>query len=183
MAWVSHNVNRILGDDTVVVNEYDNAMKQQVNHRAGKYFGMPHAGYLGWGFGAALGIKLASPDKTVIATVGDGSYMFAVPSACHFVSRAYQLPILIIVYNNQGWHAVKRATSAVHPDGWAMRTNRYALSDLQPTAQFEKICEAFGGYGERVESPEQVGPALDRALHAVQNEKRQALLNVICKHP
>ena len=183
MAWVSHNVNQILGDDTVVVNEYDNAMKQQLNHLAGQYFGLPHAGYLGWGFGAALGIKLACPDKTVIHTVGDGSYMFAVPSACHFVSTAYQLPILTIVYNNQSWHAVKRATTAVHPDGWAVRTNQFALCDLEPTAQFEKICEAFGGYGERVESPEQVGPALDRALHAVRNEKRQALLNVICKHP
>jgi len=183
MAWVSHNVNQILGDDTVVVNEYENAMKQQLNHLAGQYFGLPHAGYLGWGFGAALGIKLACPDKTVIHTVGDGSYMFAVPSACHFVSTAYQLPILTIVYNNQSWHAVKRATCAVHPDGWAVRTDQFALCDLEPTAQFEKICEAFGGYGERVESPEQVGPALDRALHAVRNEKRQALLNVICKHP
>ena len=40
----------------------------------------------------------------------------------------------------------------------------------------------FGGYGERVESPDQVGPALERALHAVKKEGRQAVLNMICKH-
>jgi acetolactate synthase-1/2/3 large subunit len=176
-------VNRILNEDTVVVNEYDNAMKQQINLLPGNYFCTPHAGFLGWAVGAALGAKLANREKTVIATVGDGSYMFSVPSACHFVSAAYQLPILIIVYNNQSWHAVKRATLGVHPDGWAARTNRFPLSDLEPTARYEKICEAFGGYGERVEHPGQIQPALNRALNAVQNEKRQALLNIICKHP
>jgi len=54
------------------------------------------------------------------------------------------------------------------------------LSELYP-GRYEKICEAFGGYGERVERPEEVGPALERALRVVQQEGRQALLNVICK--
>jgi acetolactate synthase-1/2/3 large subunit len=52
---------------------------------------------------------------------------------------------------------------------------------VAPTACYEKICEAFGGYGERVEDPDQVKPALDRALDVVENEKRQALLNIISK--
>jgi acetolactate synthase-1/2/3 large subunit len=45
------------------------------------------------------------------------------------------------------------------------------------------VAEAYGGYGERVEDPEQVVPAIERALHVVRQEKRQALLNVICEHP
>ena len=181
--WVSYQVNRILGEDTVLVNEYDMHLTQLESRRPGSYFGTPHAGYLGWGVGAALGVKLASPEKTVVVTVGDGSYMFSVPSACHFSSAAYQLPILVIVYNNQCWNAVKRAARTLHPKGWSARTNEYPLGELQTTAHFEKICEAFGGYGERVESPDQVGPALQRAFHVVKNEKRQALLNMICKHP
>ena len=181
--WVSYNVNRMLTDDTVVVNEWGNSMHPYTSQLPGSYFCTPHAGYLGWGFGAALGIKMACPDRTVIATVGDGCYLFSVPSACHFVSRAYRLPILIVVYNNQCYEAVKGATRAVHPDGWAARTGQFPLSELQPTADFEKICEAFGGYGERVENPDQLQPALKRALHAVSQEKRQALLNIICKHP
>jgi acetolactate synthase-1/2/3 large subunit len=181
--WMSHNVSQILTDDTVVVNERDNSMHPFTNQLPGSYFSTPHAGYLGWGLGAALGIKLARPDGTVIATVGDGCYLFSVPSACHFVSRAYELPILVIVYNNGCYQAVKGATRALHPDGWAVRTGQFPLSELQPTADFEKICEAFGGYGERVESPDQIQPALKRALEAVRRERRQALLNVICKHP
>lgn len=181
MSWVAHNINQRLGSDTIVVNEYDNSMKEQPNLLAGRYFCSPHAGYLGWGLGAALGAKLASPDDTVIATVGDGCYLFGVPSACHAVSSLYQLPILIVVNNNQRWEAVRRGTRAVHPDGWAARTNNFPLSDLAPAACYEKICEAFGGYGERVDHPDQVKPALDRAFDVVQSEKRQALLNIICK--
>ena len=167
----------------MVVNEYHNAVPEQCQFSPGNYFCSPHAGYLGWSLGTALGIKLASPEKTVIATVGDGTYMFSVPSACHAVSTSYDLPILIIVYNNRCWNAVKRSTRAVFPDGIAAEENLYPLSDLGPTAHYEKICEAFGGYGERVERPDQVGPALDRALQVVRQEKRQALLNMICKRP
>ena len=167
----------------MVVNEYHNAVPEQCQFFPGNYFCSPHAGYLGWGLGTALGVKLASPEKTVIATVGDGTYMFSVPSACHSVSTSYELPILIIVYNNQCWNAVKHSTREVFPDGIAAEGNLYPLSDLGSTAHYEKVCEAFGGYGERVESPEQVGPAMNRALQVVRDEKRQALLNMICKHP
>jgi acetolactate synthase-1/2/3 large subunit len=139
MSWVAHNINQRLGSDTIVVNEYDNAMKEQPNLLAGRYFCTPPAGYLGWGLGAALGAKLASPDDTVIATVGDGCYLFGIPSACHAVSALHQLPILIVVNNNQRWEAVRRATRALHPDGWAVRTNNFPLSDLAPMARYEKI--------------------------------------------
>jgi acetolactate synthase-1/2/3 large subunit len=181
--WISHQLNAVLGEDTLVVNEYHNAVPEQCQHFPGNYFGPPHVGYLGWGLGAALGAKLALPEKTVIATVGDGSYMFSVPSACHSVSKFYELPILTIVYNNRCWNAVKRVTKLIYPDGTAVKENEFPLSDLGPTADYEKICEAFGGYGEKVETPDQVGPALERALHAVKHEKRQALLNMVCKIP
>ena len=181
--WVSHHVSKIIDSETIIVDEAIAGMLNRSTNQPGGYFGSPHAGYLGWCLGAALGVKLGKPDKTVIAAVGDGSYMFGVPSACHFVSNAYQLPVLFIVYNNQCYRAVKWATKELYPDGLAARKNHYPMSDLQPIADYEKICEAFGGYGERVESPDQVGPALERALYAVKHENRQALLNMICKHP
>ncbi|MBW1997814.1 MAG: thiamine pyrophosphate-requiring protein [Deltaproteobacteria bacterium] len=179
--WISHNLARFTGDDTIVVNEYGNAMEERLDYPPGGYFGPTHAGYLGWSFGTALGLKLAQPEKTVILTVGDGAYMFSVPSACHFVSNANRLPLLVVVYNNRRWNAVKRATLGVHPEGVASRSQKFPLSSLEPTGDYEKICEAFGGYGEKVEDPGQVLPALERAFHAVRVEKRQALLNIICK--
>ncbi len=179
--YLSSRVNSILGNNTINVNEYDNQMIEQTNHRPGAYFGIPHAGYLGWGFGASLGVKMAAPEKTVITTIGDGSYIFSVPSACHFASASYNLPVLVIIYNNQGWNAVRQATLALHPEGWIKGMKNIPMVDLNPSPDFEKICEAFGGYGEKVESPDQIDGALERAMHAVQKEKRQACLNVICR--
>jgi len=68
--WISHNLARFMGDDTIVVNESGNAMEERLDYRPGGYFGPTHAGYLGWSFGTALGLKLAQPEKTVILTVG-----------------------------------------------------------------------------------------------------------------
>ena len=182
-AWLSACINQVLDAETIVVNEYD-LVPTQVNLTIpGSFFGPSPAAGLGWGIGAALGAKLAAPEKTVIATVGDGSYLFNVPTSCHFVSQAYNLPILVVVFNNQCWGAVRGAAASVHPEGWAVKTNHFPLSELSPTPAYEMICQANGGYGERVEEPDEVLPALKRALHAVKEEKRQAVLNVICKHP
>jgi acetolactate synthase I/II/III large subunit len=181
--WVSCQVNKYLEEDAILVNEYDLRLSQLSRRSPGTYFAHPHAGYLGWGLGAALGIKLGAPERTVVATVGDGAYMFAVPSACHFVAAAYGLPILTIVYNNQSWGAAKAATRSLHPDGWAVRANQFPLCDWPLDIRYEKICEAFGGYGERVEEPDEVGPAIERALRVVKEEKRQVVLNMICQRP
>jgi acetolactate synthase I/II/III large subunit len=179
--FVSACVNNIIDKDTIIVNEYNNQMIWQKNLQPGHYFGVSHAGYLGWSVGAALGMKMAAPEKKVIVTVGDGSYMFSVPSACHFVSKAYDLPILTIVYNNQSWEAVRMATVEIHPDGWAAKAPDMPLAELKPSPDYEKICTAFGGYGEKVERHEDLNNALKRALDAITIEKRQACLNVVCR--
>ncbi len=182
-AWLSACINQVLEAETIVVNEYDLVPTQVDLTVPGSFFGPSPAAGLGWGIGAALGAKLAAPEKTVITTVGDGSYLFNVPTSCHFVSQAYNLPILVVIFNNQCWGAVRGAAASVHPEGWAVKTNHFPLSELSPTPAYEMICQANGGYGERVEEPSEVLPALKRALQAVKEEERQAVLNVICKHP
>ena len=77
--------------------------------------------------------------------------------------------------------AVRRTTEGLFPKGWAKKTGSFPFSDFKPSPASEKIVEAHGGYGERVERPQQARPALGRALKAVQEEGRQAVLNVICK--
>jgi len=181
--WLSHCIGGVVGEDTIVVNEYDLRLAHISRDRPGSYFSNSPAGCLGWGVGAALGAKLACPDRTVIATVGDGAYIFSVPTAAHMVSAAYRLPIVVVIFNNGCWGAVRRSTEGLLPEGWAKRTGAFPLSDLQPSPAYEKIVEAHGGYGEGVEEPEQVRPAVQRALKAAREEGRQAVLNVICKHP
>ena len=83
-------------------------------------------------------MKLAHPEKTVIVSCGDGTYMFNNPTACHFVSQAYNLPLLTIVCNNAIWHSTKAATQQVMPDGWAVSTENYPLCDLTPSPRYEK---------------------------------------------
>jgi len=66
------------------------------------------------------------------------------------------------------------------PDGWAVSTGNFPLTALAPSPRYEKVVEAHGGYGEMVDDPQEVLPALKRALKVVKEEKRQAVLNVIC---
>jgi len=150
---------------------------------AGSYFNGPASSSLGWGLGAALGVKLAAPDKTVICCVGDGAYIFGAPTAAHFVSRASDIPVLFVIFNNRAWNAVKRAVGGFAPDGLGGEDRLDA--DERPRARprlraglpgLRRPRRACGG-------PGRAAGALARALRVVREEKRQALLNVICKKP
>lgn len=179
--WASKCIGEVLGPDTIVVNEYPLDLRHAPARGPGSYFGAAHSGGLGWGFGAALGAKLAAPDRTVIATLGDGSYLFGVPSACHQAARMHGLPLLVVVFNNGAWEEVRKGTTNVHPQGWAAATGHYPFATLEPSPRFEEIVRAFDGHGERVESPDELPRALRRALRVVRRERRQALLNVVCR--
>jgi len=179
-AWLAYCVDQVRDSDTVVLSDHGIGSEVLNISEPGAYYGGSPAGGLGWGIGGGLGMKLAHPEKTFIVTAGDGTYMFNNPTACHFVSEAYNLPLLTIICNNAIWHASKAATQQVMPDGWAASTGNFPLTELAPSPRYEKVVEAHGGYGEMVDDPQQVLPALKRALKVVKEEKRQAVLNVIC---
>ena len=179
-AWASRCIGELVDDSTAVVNEYPLDRRFAAFTRPGSYFGSPHSSGLGFGLGAALGVKLARPEATVIATVGDGAYFFGEPLSCLFVQRAHALPILTVVFNNQQWEAVKFGALAVHPAGVAKTRGRFPLSELTPSPRFEEMARTVDGYGERVESPGELPAALKRGLAAVR-EGRPAILNVLCQ--
>jgi acetolactate synthase-1/2/3 large subunit len=179
-AWVSHCIGRAKDPRSIVVNEYTLFAEHCAFELPHSYFGSSSASGLGWGAGAALGAKLARPESLVIAVLGDGAYMFSNPAAVHHASTVHDLPVLFVVMNNQMWGAVQRSTLAMYPDGSASRSNALPFVQLDKLPAFERICEAAGGYGERVEDPAALPGALERAIAVVGNEKRQALLNVIC---
>jgi acetolactate synthase-1/2/3 large subunit len=181
MAWASACIARVKPEDAIVVNEYTLMTEHCGFDRPGSYFGSSTASGLGWGGGAALGAKLAAPDRLVIAVLGDGSHLFGNPVALHHAAAAHKLPVLFVVMNNAMWGAVRRATLGMYPQGEAARSNKPPLIDLDELPAFEQVCAAAGGYGERVDDPAALPAALDRAIRAVTVEKRQALLNVICR--
>ena len=179
-AWLAHCIDQVRDRDTIVLSDHGIGNEMLNLSEPESYFGGSPAGGLGWGIGGGLGIKLARPEKTVIVTAGDGTYMFNNPTACHFVSQAYDLPLLTVVCNNAIWHSSKAATQQVLPDGWAQSTGNFPLCELSPSPRYERIVAAHDGYGEMVDNPQELLPALTRALKVVKEEKRQAVLNVIC---
>jgi len=146
--------------DAIVVNEYWMDRTLVDFEEPGTFFSHSMAGGLGWGLPAALGIQQANPDRTVIATLGDGAYVFANPPACHMAAQNESLPVLSIVNNNGHWAAVKRATLQVYPDGHASKTKMPPMAGLGASPALEKYVEASGGHGERVENPADLPAAL-----------------------
>jgi acetolactate synthase-1/2/3 large subunit len=174
-------IRRRITADTLVINEgvsnYQTIFDHLAMSRPGSMFSSG-GGSLGWSGGAAIGGKLACPDKTVIALTGDGSYMFSVPSTVHWMARRYGTPFLTVIYNNGGWKSPKLSTLAVHQHGYASRSEDLDLS-FHPQPDYAGIAAAAGGaYGRVVESVDELEEALDRCLYAVQIEGRCAVLDV-----
>ena len=171
-------VSDVMDDDAVAVSELGllpGAMRLKGQNRL---FQNSHAGGLGWAMPTALGAQLARPGKLTIAAMGDGSYMFANPVACHQVAEALGLPILTIVKNNAMWNAVRRGVISSYPGGAASGANRMPLVHLDPLPDFAAVARASRAHAERVETAAELRPALDRAVAATR-EGRQALLDVV----
>jgi acetolactate synthase-1/2/3 large subunit len=177
--YLSRMIGEAVGEDAVIFNEYPLRPDHCVREKPGSLFALGPAGGLGWGFGAALGAKLAAPDKFIVATLGDGAYMFANPTVGHWVAGKNELPILVIVFNNSRYGAVRRATLSMFKDGAAGENDGRELADLDPAPPYDEIARAQGCYAERVENPADLADALKRAREAVVDGRRQALLNVI----
>jgi len=131
-------------------------------------------GGLGSSGGMALGTKLARPEHLAIQVVGDGSFYFNVTDSVFAVSKQYGLPILTIVLDNGGWSAVKESTLRVYPDGDA-KAEDYFAAELAIDADFSKVGEAFGAYGEKLTDPREVPAAIERCLKEVRGGRTAIL--------
>jgi acetolactate synthase-1/2/3 large subunit len=145
-------------------------------NKPGSYYNSGGAG-LGWGINACIGLKLAQPEAEVIALVGDGCYMFGVPSSAYWVANTYQTPFLTIVYNNGGWNAPKYSTLGVHPNGIAKQNDTYWVT-VGSGARFADIAAAAGNAEPfRVTARGELRETLRRALQAVR-DGRSAVVDV-----
>jgi acetolactate synthase-1/2/3 large subunit len=179
---MSKVISDVIGPDATVVNELGLAPAVMEFNRQDAFFGPPISGGLGWGGGAALGVKLADPNRLVVWTTGDGSYVFSNPAACHHAAASLDLGLLTIVADNRVWNAVRRATIAEYPEGAAAATRSIPLSSIEPAPDYTKFVEAYGGHGEHVEEAGQLRPALERAIE-ITSTGRQALVSVRVSAP
>ncbi|MCW4114505.1 thiamine pyrophosphate-requiring protein [Aurantimonas sp. MSK8Z-1] len=178
-AYVSHCLSEAIADhDATVLSELGCPLDPLELRTPGSWFQEPHSGGLGWAFPAGLGIQLANRDRLIVATMGDGSYMFANPVACHQIAEALGLPLLVLVLNNREWGAVRQSVLGVYPDGYAAKANTMPLTSLEPTPDFTKVAEASRAWTARVDEGDALPGVLTEAIRQVRENKRQALVEI-----
>lgn len=178
--WVSLCISEAVKSrpHATVLTELGAPLAPMAFTRREAWYEAPLAGGLGWAFPTGLGMQLADRKRLVIATMGDGSYMFANPTACHLIAEAHKLPVLTLILNNTEWGAVRRAVNAMYPDGAAVRSNQMPLTALTPCPDFTKVAAASRCWAERVEHGRDLPSALQRALAHIETTGTQALLDV-----
>jgi acetolactate synthase-1/2/3 large subunit len=128
-----------------------------------------HSGGSGLGFAinGATGAKFARPDADVISLVGDGCYLFGVPSSAFWVARTYRAPHLTVIYNNGGWHSPKLSTQWVHPEGAAQKNDTFWVT-MGAGARLPDLAAAAGdAEAHTVTSRETLKSTLRLALETV----------------
>jgi len=111
-------------------------------------------GCLGTGMGYAIAARIARPDKQVVVMMGDGAAGFSLMDVDTLVR--HKLPVVIVVGNNGIWGLEKHPMQAIY--GYDV------AAELTPGTRYDEVVNALGGAGEIVDTPEDIGPALDRAF-------------------
>jgi acetolactate synthase-1/2/3 large subunit len=137
---------------------------------------------LGWGLGAAVGVKLARPDRPVLAIVGDGSFVFGEPLAALWAAQTQNAPILVVIFNNGCYNATRSPLVASYPQGHSVTANQFVGIDLLPAPRYDVLATAVGAHGERTEDPSDVLPALRRSLERT-GAGQSVVLDVQLAHP
>jgi acetolactate synthase-1/2/3 large subunit len=170
----------LAGTDALVLTEAITSYQVVAEHlhasRPGSLLGSGGTS-LGWAGGGAVGAKIADPERAVVALVGDGSYLFGVPSSAQWLARRYGAPALTVIYDNRGWAAPRFSTLQVHPAGAAAASGDFH-SSFDPAADLAGIAAAAGGaYGVTVSDPDELPGVLKDAL-AVVHGGRSAVVSV-----
>lgn len=174
--FLSHQLGQILDPEVVIVQELVDASLFNRSLPGTLFFGGGSS--IGWAGPAAVGAKVAAPDRTVVAVVGDGSWMFANPQVTLWASRFHKAPVLFVVCNNRGYRTGTETVLQMHPEGYSAQFNDFTGGWFDPPPNFSGEASASGAYGEKVTAPDQLGDAIRRGLAAVQKEGAPALLDV-----
>jgi len=176
--WIRECVNRVSDENTVLL--WDIASIGQGDRTQPGHVFSQYASNLGNSWPRGIGIKMAAPDKTVIASGGDGSAVFSNPEAALWTARKYNAPILYIINNNNKYNAVEMGLNAYGGAKSYAGKAGFNGSDLSPSPNFAMIAQAMGAYGEKVTEPDNLPRALQRALTAVKNGQSAVLDTIIC---
>ncbi len=127
-------------------------------------------GAMGFGLPAAMGAKVGNPGRAVIAVCGDGSFLMS----CHELAAAVaeNIPVVALVMNDYCLGMVKQLQDAFYG-------KRYEACRFGRNVDFARLAESMGAFGARVETEDQIGPALQAALAA----GRPAVVDFVLEEP
>lgn len=169
--WLSHCIDEIIDDNTIIVNQTitpATIVAHQIHFdKPGRLLSCA-GGCIGWAPGAALGVKLAKPDNTVISLMGDGAFIFGCPEAALWSSDFYKAPFLAIIYDNQGYGAIK-----------GLFKENYKVAnmgaDIPNPPDYTLIARANNAYGQMVDDPTVLPQALTNCLAVVRGGQTAVL--------
>ena len=175
-----HEIAQALPDNAVVVD--DSLSSKDALHAAlkfnepGSLYG-ERIGAIGWGMGAALGVKLSQPHRPVVAVVGDGSAMMTIQAL--WTAANYEIPVVYLVCNNRSYRILKLNMN-IHRQEILRKDveegfEGYVGMDFPLPLNIAGIAEAIGVYGRTISDPEEIGSELRKALES----GKPAVLDVV----
>ncbi|NVM53487.1 MAG: thiamine pyrophosphate-binding protein [Candidatus Helarchaeota archaeon] len=177
ISTVLQEVRQALARDAIVITSSGNVQAQMLQEfpfyepktciTAGGFSTM------GYTLPAAIGAKLAAPNRQVVGLVGDGDFMMTMQELATAVQ--YQIPILIILINNQGWIAIKDLQMAAYGEKYAYATDFLDENGNLYSPDFKAIAEGFGCYAEKISKCEEIQPTIKRAF----NSGKPAVIEII----
>ncbi len=124
------------------------------------FFGM-RGGGIGWGLPAAIGVKLALPDRPVVALIGDGSALYTIQGL--WTAARENLRMVFVIINNYSYRILKQRTNAMK--GLAAQTDSYVGMDLdRPRVDFVSVARGFGMTAYRATTLSEMADMLEAAL-------------------
>ena len=172
-----HELAAAVPPDTIVADEAVTS-RPALNRafdfeKPGDIYGI-RGGALGWAMPGALGVKLAHPDRPVLAVVGDGASMYTVQAL--WTASRYNIPVVYAICNNQAYRILKVNMEVYLRDMLddRERDSDYVGMDFANRLDLAMMAQAMGVHGERVDDPTEIGPAIKRAFES----GRPALLDI-----
>ncbi len=151
----------ILDDDAIVTTEVGQCQMFAAHYYMTKkprtFITSGGLGTMGFGFPAAIGAKVAAPDKKVVDIAGDGSFLMTCQDLATCVES--DIPVVVCILDNRYLGMVRQWQELFFD-------KKYSHTGLGLTPDFVKLAEAFGCYGERVEKPEDLEGALNNAFES-----------------
>ncbi|MFQ5829362.1 MAG: thiamine pyrophosphate-binding protein [Candidatus Methylomirabilia bacterium] len=165
-SYLMHTLASLLPDDAVIVDETASSMRYVLSYlpfkQPGSFYGSK-TGTLGWGMGAAIGVCLANPERKVVATIGDGSVMYACQAL--WTAAHYRLPVTYLVVNNASYAILKAGMLGMGLDS-AKRGIFPGMDLVDPEIDYVGLAQSLGVQAERVEKPGELRAVLERMLAA-----------------